>query len=442
VHAVNGFRGSQDGSAAADERRALLPDPRLAAAWFGLAHTSLLVAAVLCALEADLLAATFYHPRLLAAVHLLALGWISGSILGALYLVPSMALGVRLARHRGDLPACATFACGTAGIALSFWFWRPGGIVAGGVAVVAAASWVAARVLPALRSGRAAGAPGTAFRAAFAGFFVAALLGMTAAVVRADPHLPFAPFALMFAHAHLAVLGWALPIVIGAGYRLVPMLLPAAMPSPRRLLTALATSAAAPLLLAAGLLASSATFAAAGATAAVAAVALIVRDVGWMLRHRRPAPPARPRPDLPLAHAAAALASLLAAVVCGVLLLGNPPQPGLRAAYGILALLGFLGQLIAGVGQRLVAWLCWLHAYTGSHFRQVPPSPYALVPRWAQRLVLAGWWSAVPSIALGAALGSAWLVRAGGFALAAAVVAGATGLLHAARIAANAAASV
>ena len=432
--------GLHEAAAVAAERRALLPEPRLVAAWFGFAHGSLLLAALLVAVEAELLAATFYHPRLLAAVHLLTLGWIGGSILGALHLVPSMALRVRLRRHRGDLPACATFATGTVAVVASFWFWRPAGIAAGGALVIAGAAWVAGRVLPALWRAPVASAPGAAFTVAFAGLMVTAMLGMTAALVRAGPHLPVGPFAIMFAHAHLGALGWALPIVIGAGYFLLPMLLPAAMPSQRRLIAALATSAGAAVLLAGGLLASSALFAAAGATASLGAVLLILRDVAWMLRNRRPVPQSRPRPDLPLAHAAAALLSLLAALACGLLLLRGGAPPGLRGAYGILALLGFFGQLIAGVGPRLVAWLCWLHAYAGSAYRKVPPSPYALVPRGTQSLALAGWLIAVPALALGGGTGRAWLVRAGALALAVAVTVGAAGLLRAAAIAARLAA--
>jgi hypothetical protein len=430
-------RGPDAAAAIAAKRRALLPEPRLVAAWFGFAHGSLLLAALLVALDAELLAATFYHPRLLAAVHLLTLGWISGSILGALHLVPAMALRTRLPRHRGDLVACATFATGTVAMVASFWFWRPAGIAAGGAVAIAGAAWVAARVLPALWRAPAARAAGAAFATAFAGLFLTALLGMAAALLRERPDLAVGAFAMLFAHAHLGALGWALPIVIGAGYRLVPMLLPSAMPSPRRSLAALLTSAGAPLLLAGGLLASSAPLAAAGATAALAAVLLILRDAAWMLRHRRLRPPARPRPDLPLAHAAAALLSLVAALGCGVLLLAGHAPTGLRAAYGILALVGFFGQLIAGVGPRLVAWLCWLHAYAGSGFRQIPPTPYALVPRGTQALATTGWLAAVPALAVGAATGRAWLVRAGSLALAIAVSAGAAGLLRAAATAAR-----
>jgi hypothetical protein len=405
------------------------------AAWLGFAHLSLLAAAVLIALDAELLAATFYHPRLLAAVHLLAIGWISGSILGALYMVPSMALRVRLPRHFADLIAFAVFASGVVGIAVSFWLWRPLGIAVSGVAVIAGAAWVAARVLPALRQSPAASAARAAFATGFGGLLLASLLGMAAAASRG--RLPAPQLAITFAHAHLAMLGWALPIVIGAGYRLLPMLLPAAMPSPRRMVAALSVTAGAALLLPAGLLSSSQPVVVTGAAAGLASVVLVVRDVGWMLRHPRPVPPARPRPDLPLGHVAAAFACLLAAATCGLVILGGYAPPGLRAAYGILALLGFLGQLIAGVVQRLVAWLCWLHAYTADEYRSVPPSPYSFVPRGAQRLGLGLWLAAVPSLALGAATGEAWAVRCGALALALAAGVGASGLLRAALLAAK-----
>ena len=142
---------------------------------------------------------------------------------------------------------------------------------------------------------------------------------------------------------------------------------------------------------------------------------------------RKPQTPSRPPLDLPLVHVAGALLSLAVATACGVALLWQGPlaSPGLRAAYGVLALLGCFGQLIAGVEQRLVSWLVWLRAYTGSGFGQVPPTPYALLSRPLQGLVAVAWSAAVVLLAAGAAAGAPGLVRAGAVALAAATLAGA-----------------
>jgi hypothetical protein len=174
---------------------------------------------------------------------------------------------------------------------------------------------------------------------------------------------------------------------------------------------------------------------AAGGAVAVLAVLLFLANVGWMVRHRKRPPPSRPAFDLPLVHVAGALLSLLAATACGVALLWQGPlaAPGLRAAYGVLGLLGCFGQLIAGVEQRLVGWLAWLRAYTASAFERVPPTPYDLLARPLQGLVAAAWLVAVALLATGAAAAETTLVRGGAAALAAATLGGAALLGAAAR---------
>jgi nitrite reductase (NO-forming) len=412
-------------------RLARLPSLRLLALWLGLAHLSLLLAALVLAAEPALLARAFYHPRLLAAVHLVALGWVSGSILGSLHLIPLMALGVRVAPSRGDAWAFASYAAGTAGVVAHFWLGRQAGVAWSALPVLAAAAWVGWRVLPAVLRARAPGALRVCFTTAFAGFGAAVVLGMLVASGRRAFGGTF--FAGTFAHAHLALLGWVFPVVLGAGYRLLPMLIPSAMPAGPLVAASLAGSAGGAAAVAAGLLLASRHLLLAGGIAAAAGVLAFLANVGWMLRNRRPAPPARPRPDLPLGHVTAALVALAAALACGIALLGAWPaaDPGLRAAYGVLGLLGFFGQLVAGVGQRLVAWLAWLHAYTGSGFRSLPPTPYALLSRRGQGVLLACWVAGVGLLAAGAGVAQRPLVRAGALALGAAALTGAVLLLTA-----------
>lgn len=409
----------------------------LSALWFGGAHASLLAAlAIVCAWP-SLLADTFWHPRLLAAVHLLTLGWISGSILGALYLVSPFALRVRLGRHAGDPLVWGLFTSATAAMAAGFWRLDHRLVAVAGVAALLAAAWVAWRVLPPLARAPVPGFVRRNFFLAFGGLLLAGGLGVAVALDRRHPFLPGGFFAKTFAHAELAWLGWASMMVIAAGYRLLPMLLPAAMPA------GLAASSSGPLLffgavaVAAGVLTAIPACLLAGGVAALAAALLFLITLVRMLRQPRPRPRARPRPDLPLVHVAAAVAALLAAIACGVALwlVGPVPAPGLRAAHGVLALVGFLAQLVVGVEQRLIAWQAWLLAYSGSGFRAVPPSPYAISIRPLQWAIVLTWLPGVLALAAGAGWGSADLVRLGACLLLAGTAASALVLAHALRIA-------
>ena len=135
--------------------------------------------------------------------------------------------------------------------------------------------------------------------------------------------------------------------------------------------------------------------------AAAAGVAAFFGWLWWMRRHRRKAPPALIRPDLGMAHALTALAYLALATLLGLGLILSPPgdwKTDAVPAYGVLALVGFLSQMIVGMEARLLPMYAWLQAYAGSGYRTLPPSPHAMPRRGLQRIVLA--LIGVPALAL------------------------------------------
>ena len=81
--------------------------------YLGTAHASLLLACVLAGLWPRAVAGFFYHSWMVAIVHLVTLGWITFSILGAIYIVGPLALrmampgapvGLRRVRARRHRP--------------------------------------------------------------------------------------------------------------------------------------------------------------------------------------------------------------------------------------------------------------------------------------------------------------------------------------------------
>src|SRR5436190_17936186 len=70
---------------------------------------------------------------------------------------------------------------------------------------------------------------------AFLNVLAAAALGVLIGFDRVYHFLPGFVLAHVFAHAHLAALGSATMMAIGVAYRLLPMILPAAMPGGARL---------------------------------------------------------------------------------------------------------------------------------------------------------------------------------------------------------------
>lgn len=93
-------------------------------------------------------------------------------------------------------------------------------------------------------------------------------------------------------------------------------------------------------------------------------------------------------------------------------------------AYGISLLLGFLAQIVVGVGSRIVPWAAYLWAFGDGGFSKTPPSPHELPDRRLQWIVLMSWFLGIPAIALGLTFDRVGLISLGGWLLGLGVVAG------------------
>lgn len=405
------------------------PHTRLPLLYFALAHAALGAAFAALAFQPGRFAGFYYHPRMVAVVHLVTLGWISASILGALYMIAPMALRARLPARAADFAVWGLYGAGVLGMVAHFWLDKPPGMVWGAGLVSLCLLFVAGRTVAALRPAPIPAAVKLHFVLAFANVLAAATLGVLVGINKTTPVLGGYVLSNVHAHAHMAALGWAAMMVMGAGYRLLPMLLPAAMPQGRALwASALLLEAGTLGLFVSFLLGSRGT----GPFAVVAAAGLLafLSRVVWMKRHPRPAPKELPRPDWGVLHALQALGYLALALVLGLALAFAPPALWkLRAAmvYGAFGLVGFLAQMVVGVSQRLLPLYAWIRSYEGTGFAVQPRSPHATPARRLQAAVFFLWTAGVPLLAAGLGLERAPLISAGGAALFAAVVLGGIG---------------
>lgn len=404
-----------------------LPPRGVPIAYFAFAHACLGLAFAVVAADPWSVAGFFYHPRMLAVVHLITLGWITCAILGALYLVAPMALGIRLPTRRADVWACVMVAVGVAGMVGHFWIDEPSGLAWSGGLLLAGFAIPASRFLRALGSARLPLAARLPFVFAFFNFLLAASLGLVIGIDKILHVVPGHIHARVYAHAHLAAIGWAMTMAIATGNRLLPMLLPSAMPGGRSLL-------AGALILEAGVLGLFAALLIGPDSAPVffAAVGLTVLGLGifgarivWMLRHRRE--PRRPRPgfDLGLWHIAQALAYLAVSVALGVALAvgsGGVWELAAVMVYGVAALLGFLGQLVVAVSPWLFAHLAWLWASAQDSLREPVTSPRQMSSRALRAAILVLWTLGVPALAWALAGDRIPLLRLAGTALLLAVI--------------------
>jgi hypothetical protein len=126
-----------------------------------------------------------------------------------------------------------------------------------------------------------------------------------------------------------------------------------------------------------------------------------------------------------MGHAIAALVYLAGATILGLVLVFSPAgvwKLNLTIVYGVVGLLGFLSQIVVGMGARLLPMFAWMHAYAGSGFSSLPPSPRVMSRRPLEIVVLAIWQLGVPARAIGLYAVNSTMVRIAGWGMFVAVV--------------------
>ena len=259
---------------------------------------------------------------------------------------------------------------------------------------------------------------------AFVNILGAATMGVLIGFDKVYHFLPGFVLANVFAHAHLAGIGWASMMVVGVAYRLLPMVLPAAMPSGRRLwVSAVLLQVGVSGLFVTLLLRSPLTWI--FALTVVAGFGAFISQVIWMLRRPRPRPPGLRRPDPAVLHAGASFASLGIASVLGVsltFLATSSATLRIAMAYGVFGLVGFLAQMVVGMEGRLLPIHAWYWAYANTGYKGPVPSQNKMPWRPGQMLVFMLWLFGVPTLAGGLAFDAIPLVTAGAWCLFAATL--------------------
>ena len=402
---------------------ALVPPTRLPLCYIGFAHLSLLVALTAVAVDPRAVSGFFYHPRMLGVVHLVTLGWISGSILGWIRVVGPLALRLAVPVTRGDYWACAFVAVGTSGMVSHFWLETYSGMAWSASMVLAGLLHAVARLAGPMRTAAVAGPIKVHLALAGLNLVLAGTTGVLIGIDKVTDIVPGTALSNVYAHAHLAAVGWASMMVVGVGYRLLPMVLPSAIPQGRALY-------ASAILLEAGVVGLVATLVTGWpgawcfAVCVAAGLAAFLAHVVWMTTHRRPPPARLARPDLGAVQAAHALLYLVATALCGVILAASGPAvwtTQLTMLYGVLGLLGFLAQMVVAMELRLLPLLAWYGAFARHGYTPPGLSAHALPAQPVAALAFGGWVVGLPVLSAGLSLDRVPLVGAGAWLLLGAV---------------------
>jgi hypothetical protein len=298
-----------------------------------------------------------------------------------------------------------------------FWTGRFDVVGGGSVCVLASLATVGWRLA------RALAGPGRRppfgvvlhLRLALVNILAAGVVGLLITFVRTTGRLAWLPASMAAAHAHVAVLGWATMMIFGVGYRLIPMFVPAAMPDGSRLALSAVLLEIGTIGVAAALVLGWSPLL--PACVALAAFAAFFANVRTIVANRRPRPVDLPRRDWSTWQTHAAMLYLFVAAALGLRVAAGDASASLTLAYGMAGLLGFVAQMVLGIGGRLFPLFAWYRAVEARDGALPQLSAHRLITPPLANAVFVLWTIGVPILMWGATAGHRTAVVSGALAL-------------------------
>jgi hypothetical protein len=384
--------------------------------YFAASLVFLALFSLLLPFNGDLFLGAFRTPGLLALVHILTLGWITTTILGAAFQLVPVALQVGLYSERLPNVLLPIYLAGLVTLLIGLWQFQTAWIIAGASLLLLVGLGYLVLMAGTLARVRHWDVVAAHVAASVCFAVLIPVLGLLLAINSHTGLLGLAYMASLKTHLLLALFGYVSLLILGVSYKLVGMFTLAEDLLPERLAWAELALVLAGLvgLTLAFYLPSWRWLGWLGGTALLAGVGQFVYILSVLYRKRR-----RWLFDIntPFTQTGAALFSLTL-VAAGLGLAGwLPTPPTFWLAVGWLLILGWVGQIIVGQMYKITPFLTWLHRYADLvGLEQVP----GLDDLYNRRLALAGYgfWNAGVLVGTAAILGGwAWLMTAAAVAL-------------------------
>ena len=165
----------------------------------------------------------FYRPEFLSIVHTITLGWMSMLIMGVLVRLSPRALGLTIRSRRWLVVQFALMFVGYTGMVFHFWISGWVAMALAAILIVLAAAvqiYNLSAVFHKLQNGD--WLP-RYIAAALIHFLLAAIFGVLLGLNKTYDLLGGEFFPNIYAHAHLAALGWVSLLIVGFEHRLLPV---------------------------------------------------------------------------------------------------------------------------------------------------------------------------------------------------------------------------
>jgi hypothetical protein len=343
----------------------------------------------------DVLGEYHYTPHAVAFTHLVVLGWISSIVMGAMYQLVPVALATELHSRRLGYISFAFHFAGVCGMILSFWFWNFRLLLWFGSSVSLGFIIFIYNMARTVKKAPTRDIVSVHIATSLAYIALTFLAGQ---YLMHDKLLWFSRFNVLsaiHAHAHLAALGWFVLLIMGVGYRLLPMFLLTEVQSMKRAWIAYGFVNVGILGLFCALVIR-ASWMGFPLLILVLGLALWFREIFAMISVRK-------RSALDPALRAAVTAVLHLPVIAGVggwLALSKEVsdlQLQSQTSYALLGFFGFISLFIIGMLYKIIPFLVWYKIYPPLVGRQPVPKLEDLyhrgIQRWGLILFVTGTWA-------------------------------------------------
>jgi hypothetical protein len=364
------------------------------------------IAVLLPFASADLAGGRFLQLRVVALTHLITLGWLTLSIMGALCQLFTVVLGAPLRWIRLSAVTLALYAPGLALFVTGLLAGATMLVIAGAVMFSLALLLFLVNAIFTLKRGKTRDLTWWSLAGAF--FFLASTItfGISLAINLQSNHLGVGRLSAIFIHVHVALGGWVLLTIIGVARRLLPMFLLSHGASELPLRIAAGSMATGALLLTLFHRALTPTVSWLAITLMVLAVGALATQIALYVRTRH-----RPQLDAGLRMVVAGAVMLVVGVGIGVAgwSIGGTR---LAAPYGI-AVIGGLALFVAGHYYKILPFLLWNHRFAPLAGKRTLPRINELYSARTANLASAASISGMAILLLGAMLQVAPLALAG-----------------------------
>jgi cbb3-type cytochrome oxidase subunit 1 len=366
------------------------PSPNVVIPHYVVGGLTLFVVSLLIVFHPEAFTQHFFNAPLLSITHLLALGWITMIIFGALYQLLPVIMEVKLYSEVLAGFSFVLLVTGAALLSFAFWQFSFGAqmFVAGGLIVISAGLFVVNVLYTARASTKKIIERSFIISSAFWLLFTV-LAGLTLAVNLSVPFLKVSHIELLKLHAHAGIAGWFVQLIIGVSARLLPMFMVAHNVNTGRLkFTFYAVNAG----LVAGIVSLYIQF----KTGVVISTALVVSGIIVYLSFLVEAFKKRVKKqlDIGMKQSALSFAILVIPLFLIFLLLFNfsflkKLTLSLSVAYGSAIIIGFITSLVMGQTYKTLPFIVWLKVYKGRVGKVILPLPKDL---YSEKLAIAQTW--------------------------------------------------